>query len=173
MLLMLGATIDRKDKKGNTALHVASRGGHQEVVKHLLDAKDDDGNSLITDVNELNVYGDTALMWACEYGHKEVARLLLERGASVDLKDQYGLTALIGASVHALAEVVELLLNNNADPDLQDNDGNTALMWAVMEAVKIPAVKIPASWEGDMDPNLKESREGHIEVMKMLLKRRA
>ena len=113
LLLGLGADINKKDKKGNTALLVASRSNYSStvrVVELLLEHKDTAGKLLITDVDQRNQYGDTALMWACEYGHTQVAEMLLKRGAKVNEKDRYGLTALIAASAHGITEVVDLLL---------------------------------------------------------------
>ena len=37
-------------------------------------------------VNQVDSRGDTALMWACWHGHKNAAKLLLDRGADVELR---------------------------------------------------------------------------------------
>ena len=60
-----------------TALLEASRRGIREVVEYVLD--------MGTDPNQ-TIHGSkwTPLMVAASYGHKDIAKLLLERGASVD-----------------------------------------------------------------------------------------
>ena len=55
-----------------TSLVLASRNGHVEVVKLILDSGGDPNY-------RLNLYDDTALMAASESGHIEVVRVLLER----------------------------------------------------------------------------------------------
>ena len=81
LLLGLGADINKKDKKGNTALLVASRSNYSStvrVVEMLLEAEGHGRQVAHHDVDQQNQHGDTALMWACEYGHTQVAELLLD-----------------------------------------------------------------------------------------------
>jgi ankyrin repeat protein len=53
----------------------------------------------------------------------EVARLLLDRGAEIDARQQAGYTALHAAAQHGDTELVELLLARGADPALRSDDG--------------------------------------------------
>jgi ankyrin repeat protein len=99
--------------------------GVTERVKQLLDG---DGGA---HVDEKDEYGKTALMWASEFGHTEVVRLLLEKGALLDEKDERrGWTALMQASYKGHTEVVRLLLDKGALVDEKDEGGYTALMRA-------------------------------------------
>jgi ankyrin repeat protein len=43
-------------------------------------------------------YGMTALYWAAYRGHEAVVRLLVDRGADVNAKDDSGMTALYSAA---------------------------------------------------------------------------
>jgi ankyrin repeat protein len=52
---------------------------------------------------------------ACRNGHLEVARLLFERGASVDARGFFGATALHWAAINGHAETVRFLLEHDAD----------------------------------------------------------
>jgi adenosylhomocysteine nucleosidase len=55
-----------------------------------------------------------------------IARMLLERGAEVDARQQAGYTALHAAARHGDEELVDLLLAHGADPSLRSDDGKDA-----------------------------------------------
>ena len=59
-----------------------------------------------------------------------MVRLLLQRGASVNLQDSFGYTALIGAAMCGRTTIVQALLDAKADASPQDTGGYTALMYA-------------------------------------------
>jgi ankyrin repeat protein len=68
------------------------------------------------------------LSWAAERGHVDTVKLLLERGAEVDSKDNDGRTPLSWAARRPEA-VVKLLLERGAELDSKDNYGRTPLSW--------------------------------------------
>ena len=68
----------------------------------------------------------TALIIAAQKGHEAVARLLLEKGASVDAADKDGNTALIWASMEGREAVVKLLIEKGASVDKANKKGKTA-----------------------------------------------
>lgn len=77
-----------------------------------------------------NAEGMTALAIGAMVGATEVVRLLLEKGAQIDSRDDAGKTALIHAAGHVFpgtAATVALLLEKGANPKLKDQAGNTAL----------------------------------------------
>ena len=74
--------------------------------------------------------GATLLMAATNGGQEAVVRLLLQRGARVDLQASGGGTALMYAAVFGHTTIVQALLDAKADASLQDTDGITALTWA-------------------------------------------
>jgi ankyrin repeat protein len=81
----------RLDKK----LVTASREGHPESVKALLDAG--------ANVHSVN---DLALRYASMNGHTEVVKLLLDKGADVHAENNY---ALIWARAYGHTETVKVL----------------------------------------------------------------
>jgi len=106
-LIQLGATLDLVDEtRGWSALHWASREGHEHVVKALLDGKYE-GRGATVDVRDMQ--GSTPLMTASAAGNEEVVRLLLSRGAKQDLQDVGGYTALHNAVNGGHVKVVALL----------------------------------------------------------------
>ena len=64
---------------GDTSLHEASRWGHLDVVRLLLDNQ--------ADMSQTNQHGWTPLHFSAAYSQLEVARVLLEAGADVQAKD--------------------------------------------------------------------------------------
>eukprot|EP00658_Telonema_sp_P-2_P032064 TRINITY_DN23840_c0_g2_i4.p2 TRINITY_DN23840_c0_g2~~TRINITY_DN23840_c0_g2_i4.p2 ORF type:complete len:171 (+),score=26.59 TRINITY_DN23840_c0_g2_i4:175-687(+) len=79
-------------RAGATALHIASRRGFVVVVEELHRAG--------AEIDAAGPWGMTPLQYATVFGHREVARLLVDLGADLSVRDQNGRTALD----HALAE---------------------------------------------------------------------
>lgn len=61
------------------------------------------------DINETTNRGMTPLMYAAIYNQSEIAKLLLEKGAKLDMKDKSGSTALDHAKNSGFESVVEVL----------------------------------------------------------------
>ena len=59
-----------------------------------------------------------------------MVRMLLQRGASVNLQNFLGGTALMAAAIPGRTTVMQVLLDAKADASLQTKGGNTALMLA-------------------------------------------
>ena len=73
--------------------------------------------------------GDTTLLMAAAAGGQEaMVRMLLQRGASVNLQTLSGGTALMHAAANGHTTSVQALLDAKADISLQDTDGCTALI---------------------------------------------
>ena len=74
---------------------------------------------------------DTTLLMAAAYGgHEAMVRMLLQRGASVNLQDSLGATVLMLAAFNGHTTIVQVLLDAKADASLQNQGGYTALMLA-------------------------------------------
>ncbi|XP_038133870.1 LOW QUALITY PROTEIN: caskin-2 [Cyprinodon tularosa] len=76
---------DSLDSPSTTALHLAARNGHKDIIKLLLKAG--------IDINRATKAG-TALHEAALYGKTEVVRLLLDAGINVNIRNTYNQTAL-------------------------------------------------------------------------------
>ncbi|MHC1780083.1 MAG: ankyrin repeat domain-containing protein [Bacteroidales bacterium] len=117
---------------------------HPEILKlflekgPLLDLQDD---QITWDGKLHESGGNTALLLAVreiDPKYTESAKLLIDKGAKVDIQNKLGYTALMLA-VHK-TDIVNMLLAKNAKIDLQSKGGETALMLAAgkhTEVVKI------------------------------------
>jgi ankyrin repeat protein len=110
MLLYAGANVKASTRIGShTPLALASRNGHGEMVKILLEAG--------ADANQPTGSGATPLMLAAASGSVQALKALLERGAAVDARESLrGETALMFAAAYGRTEAVRLLLQNGANP---------------------------------------------------------
>ena len=82
-------------------LLVASRGGHFEVVRLLIESGADLDKATKST-------GFTSLLVASQKGHAEVVRLLIEAGADKEKSSNGGITPLIMASQRGHLDVVRL-----------------------------------------------------------------
>lgn len=81
-----------------------------------------------TDINAKEpAGGGSPLIVAALYGQNGVVRLLLDRGAEMNLKNKEGSTALHVAAFFGQPEVVEVLLDKGADTGIRNNYGQTPL----------------------------------------------
>lgn len=111
-----------------TALMWATRKGHTEIVKWLLQRPNIDVNLQdVFQVDGQRIVGDeggrTALMEASRLSYTEIVRLLLERpDIKVNLQDENGDTALLLAMEEDHTEVIKLLLQHpNIDVYIKNN----------------------------------------------------
>ncbi|TYZ67297.1 hypothetical protein PybrP1_012772 [[Pythium] brassicae (nom. inval.)] len=85
------------------------------------------------DVNARDARGQLVLNVSIQQQHEPITRLLLDRGADVDLQDDGSLTTpLISAIVMGNKALARKLLARGADVNLPDGDGLSPLAWAAM-----------------------------------------
>lgn len=93
----------------------------------------------------------TALFRAVMYGHEDAARLLLQKGASPNIRDKViGETPLHLAANEGKESMVRLLLDNGADHSVKTRHGATALHIAVYSRNE-PAVRALLAAGADPD----------------------
>ena len=85
--------------------------------------------------------GWTALMRAAHFGHTETVKLLIAKGADVNITNRDGHNALSYAADGGHTETVKLLIAKGADVNITNRDGHNALSYAAdgghTETVKI------------------------------------
>ena len=159
MLIDANANLEHRTDDGMTAVHLAARGGHAELVALLAEAgvpldvqdvrgmtplmlaaeqnKEDLVKTLLAhsaDMANGDTRGRTALMLACQNGHLPVTELLLSRGAASCFVDLFGQPPLWIAAENGHSAVVRFLLLAAADPNaLRRSDGASPLWIAVAQ----------------------------------------
>ena len=103
---------------------LAAKQGDTQVVAAWLDG----GGGVDEHCAELK--GMTLLMAAAAGGQEAMVRMLLQRGASINLQTSFGQTALMCAAVKGRTTIVQALLDAKADASLQHKNSSTALMAA-------------------------------------------
>lgn len=129
--LNIGADkIQEQVKPPRITLHQAVVMNNLDVIKkHILAG---------SDLNSIEQQGgSTALITAAAFGNYDAAKLLIDAGADLNLKNNDGSTALHTSAFFCREEIVQLLLDNGADLSLKNNYGNTAL-----ESVQAPFDKV-------------------------------
>jgi ankyrin repeat protein len=107
---------------GRTALMWATRNGHVEIVRLLVESG--------SDVNAKDKVGLTPLMLAVINGHVELVRILIGAKANMRAKDRNGATPLIFAVETQNSRIVQELLAAGADVNSKSKDGRTPLVIA-------------------------------------------
>ncbi|KAL4031823.1 hypothetical protein IC575_010114 [Cucumis melo] len=92
-------------------LATASQLGDVDGLRTALD------NLTVGSINDAVEDGDTALHLTCLYGHLPCVRLLLERGAALEVQDEDGAIPLHDACAGGFVEIVQLLINSANDTE--------------------------------------------------------
>lgn len=108
---LLESKITKSD--GDSLLHVAAQHGQTEIVEFFLDNNHFDVNSQCKTKKGKQFFKTTPLMLAIDGNHSETVKLLLDRGASVNVPSlsEYQ-DCLINASVRGDREIIKLLLDH-------------------------------------------------------------
>lgn len=161
------------------ALYHAVEHGDLDVARRLLDESDD-----IVDALSPN----TALWKAAACGHVAVARLLLLRGAQVDLCRPRGYTPLYMATQDNRVEIASLLLDNGAHPDLVTGENGAWPLYIACNFGHVELATLLLDRRADVHRRMAASAEhqhggetvlsiasqrGHTEVVRLLLQRGA
>ncbi|KAK7483839.1 hypothetical protein BaRGS_00024947 [Batillaria attramentaria] len=155
---------------GETPLHVAIQGGHEELMKFLLEQR--------ADVEARDERGFTPFHVACSFDKHDAMHLLLDKGAKVNTKAKDDVTPLHTASRYGFKYVLDELLRAGAEVDAKDVNGMTPLHWACKFG-KLESIQMLLKWEADINAKAKDRttplhvacQYGQEKVMEILLQR--
>ncbi|XP_040467705.1 ankyrin repeat and SOCS box protein 3 isoform X1 [Falco naumanni] len=144
VLLEAGADPNEVTTEATTPLFLAVENGHADIVNLLLQ-------------HGANVKGPhcwsgwNSLHQASFQGCTEIMKILLEKGASKECKDDFGITPLFVAAQYGKLESLRLLVSHGADVNSQAKDKATPLLIAAQEG-HVACVELLLS--KGADPNL-------------------
>ncbi|KAF6226268.1 hypothetical protein HO133_009134 [Letharia lupina] len=128
ILVDIGAEVNLVDPVAGTPLQIACRGletskeQQESVIFYLI-------NEANADLGIVGGLHGCALNAACGRSSFDVVRLMLEKGTSIDDKDDMGRMAIHFAAARSI-EVFHAILESGADVEVVDKMGRTALHWA-------------------------------------------
>uniref|UniRef100_A0A7N6F8D1 Tetratricopeptide repeat, ankyrin repeat and coiled-coil containing 1a n=1 Tax=Anabas testudineus TaxID=64144 RepID=A0A7N6F8D1_ANATE len=120
--------VTGKTQAAQQAMTAAASVGHTQVVKSILDLKDEQ-LAVQMDAHD-SLWGETVLSAAAGRGRMEMCALLLELGAGLEIPNRRGMAPLLSATKHGHTR---LLLKQGADINVGDKQCRTALMLAASE----------------------------------------
>lgn len=140
--LQAGASLEARDRFGNTSLLRAAAAGHPELTAYLIERG--------SKVDQRNLAGSTALMRAVKASRRKTAKVLLEAGADADALNGEGVTPLAAAAFNGNRKLVKLLLDHGVSPDLVDRSGKGPVVYAAARGF---TGIVQALIEADIDVN--------------------
>jgi uncharacterized protein len=120
LLLAAGADPLKQNSQGLTAIQIAEKQGHSDIVRILSERGGARPNA-------------ATLVWAAEKGQIDIVRQALDAGVDIKAADERGFPAMILAALRGHGDIVELFLERGADPNMSSTGGaETALTAAVV-----------------------------------------
>ena len=162
--------LEARAHYGMTALHCASREGHDICVSLLAQA----GANVNTRAEPED---DTPLISAATSGNPSTILTLLHHGAEMDAVQRSGRTAVLAAAYFGDLDATRTLINEGASLDIMDSDGYTALRCAIQWghpevalALLQTRIRVNTSYtaHGDTALHMAVSR-GYLEVAEQLM----
>ncbi|XP_068696980.1 ankyrin repeat and SAM domain-containing protein 6-like isoform X2 [Montipora capricornis] len=131
ILLQHKSNIHAKSDLGSTALDCAARNGYVQIVALLIEAGGQQVRDSGTKAAELSL--NKALMTAAQHGQEAALKLLLEKGAEVNHREEStGWTSLMLAAVNGHMTAAQILVHFGADTNALNIIDQTALEVAVV-----------------------------------------
>ena len=155
-----------------------------EMIMREIKKKDKANLNLVRDLITLGAnlewqdnVGFTALHVCAFNNHPEIARILLDAGADLNMRESYyGLTALHECAYWNRPEIARILIDAGADLNMQVNDGWTAVhVCARFNRPEIARMLIDAGADLNIQSNCGFTalhvcgRENHLDIARMLL----
>lgn len=123
LFLKYGASVNQKNKAGETPLSIAAFKGHKNLVEYLI------SKGAKVNLNEPNW---SPLHYAAFNGHNDLVNLLLDKyNADINASSPNGVTPLMASVYENKDSTARLLLKKGADKNLINDRGDSAFSWAM------------------------------------------
>lgn len=119
-----GVHVDSRDRRGRTALLIATYANAVDAARLLIESG--------ADVNAKDGLSDSPYLYAGAEGRLEILKMTVAAGADLKSVNRYGGTALTPAAHHGHVEVVRYMLTTRVDVNQINRLGWTALLEAVI-----------------------------------------
>ncbi|PVD33495.1 hypothetical protein C0Q70_04751, partial [Pomacea canaliculata] len=136
LLIHNNSDINKKDREGNTALHLAALAGNMGFVKTLLhhgaraDVVNDEQKTYDLDCTSRSLTGETVLQIAAKHGDWSMVKRLVEYVGNIDQVDSEGLTLvqrLMTKKAKLHTSIFYRLLELGVNLTCRDANGDTVL----------------------------------------------
>ena len=206
LLLDSGANVEAKDQNGNTALMEAARIGLSDVTEILLERtteKEAKDRALFAAIvtapvimniaeprpgTQPSAVAPPSQLPDQPYDESHTVKLLLDKGADIEARDEQGQTPLVRAATYGQDRIVRLLLDKGANIEATDPDGATALINAAcggcvvidmgdtFDCVRLlldRGASVEARTKGGSTALMVAASYGQIRILKLLLEKGA
>lgn len=175
LLSRLQGKVDWKDFQGDSALALAVDQQHVNIVRMLL------APAGLVAVDSTNNFGWTPLFLSSRNGNEPIMKLLLQHGASPNVKSFASCgcrTPLHYAAMNGHARAADILISEGAQVDIRTTDGTTPLLESVTthSAATITVIETLlrhgadiSSARDDGSTALRLAAAGLVEIVKFLL----
>ena len=155
-LLDSGASPNARsmDKRGRTALILATQGGHVDVVEALLEKG--------AGIEDRDKTGHTALNWAAMRGQAATARVLLEHGADVNTMNNGLVSPVLYAVGTRNKAMVRLMAEAGADLQVETRDNKMTPLLLAIEHQDFEMTRLLVEAGADVN---KRNQDGYSPLM--------
>jgi ankyrin repeat protein len=119
-LKSLGLDPNEKDNYEQTCLYYTCRDGKNLCCEYLID-------ECKLNPNEIDIYGQNPIYYAVRDGRIDTIKLMIEKGANINIEDKYGQNCIFYAIRESRVDVVELLIEKGANINQVDKKKNDSL----------------------------------------------
>ena len=133
VLVGAGADVNLLDPVVGTPLQLACRGADQSetesdsIMLYLI-------NEASADLGIIGGFYGCAINAACGRSSLEIVKIMQQKGASIEVKDEMGRTAIHFAAARS-KENFQLILESGADVETADKMGRSAIHWASLGCI--------------------------------------
>ncbi len=125
LLINIGLSINLKDKKGQTPIHLATLNNNYHIIEYVI-------LNLNFNINNVDYDGDTLIINSCSLNFSKLSIFLIKLNANIHLHCKKNLTPLHWSCFHLNYEITEELIKNSGNLNIKNINGDTPLHFACM-----------------------------------------